>query len=65
VKLGTRDLRVPLFWYLAVTLVLPAVRGAWNEPDFWSHAATVSAVAAILVSLRVIWAAFPPSASSR
>lgn len=45
---GTR-LVVPWLAYLAVTIVAPAVNGAWRRPDFASHAVLTSAVSGALL----------------
>jgi len=40
---------IPLTIYYAVTLGIPLVRGSFNEPDFWKHAAVVLLIPLVLV----------------
>jgi hypothetical protein len=49
-----RDVRVPLFWYLLVSLGVPLVNGGLWHSEFWGHAAVVCAVASALGILKVI-----------
>jgi hypothetical protein len=49
-----RDVRVPLGWYLGVTLVVPCVNGAAANPSFVNHALGIGLVASVLVSLRLL-----------
>jgi exosortase K len=51
-KLGRRGvLALALGCYVAVTLVVPLLRGAAHRPDFWSHAAPVSVLVGGLLAL--------------
>lgn len=53
-----RELSLPLGIYLAVTLVGPALNGAFARPDFAAHAAwtagTVAAFAGVVVLVRAV-----------
>ena len=44
-----RRIGIPLTIYYAVTLGIPLVRGSFNEPDFWKHAAVVLITPIVLV----------------
>ncbi|MEZ4364265.1 MAG: hypothetical protein R3B48_29085 [Kofleriaceae bacterium] len=45
---------VPVAVYAFLTLVLPAVRGGWRRPEFWTHAGWILAVAsALLVTIAL------------
>ena len=51
-----RSILVPLAIYLAITLGIPLANGAAARSEFWSHAAEVVLVAAMLVASRgVAW----------
>jgi hypothetical protein len=43
---------IPAFFYLAVTLGVPVLRGADSEPGFRVHAATVLVVVAAVCAAR-------------
>ena len=47
----SRALPVALVCYLAVTLLVPLLRGAAHNPDYWSHAAPVSVSVGAVVAL--------------
>ena len=42
---------IALGCYVALTLGIPLLRGGWQNPEFWSHAAPVSALVAGLAAL--------------
>lgn len=58
-RLPLRAALIPLSLYLAMTLAVPAARGALAEPGFWTHAVQVVAVTA------AIFAAFAAVAVAR
>jgi exosortase K len=47
----SRALPVALVCYVAVTLLVPLLRGAAHNPDYWSHAAPVSVLVGGLIAL--------------
>jgi hypothetical protein len=59
------DVRVPLFWYLTITVAVPAVHGVGSDPAFLGHAGTVVAVAAALAVVRFLLSRLRRMASSR
>jgi hypothetical protein len=42
---------VPLAFYLGITVVAPALRGAVHEPGFWRHAAITAGAAAVVTAM--------------
>jgi hypothetical protein len=56
-----RSILLPLAIYLAVTLGVPLANGAAARREFWHHAAEILVVAALLVGLRSLVRAWPPS----
>lgn len=54
-RLLRSPLAIPIAAYVAITLLVPLVRGAWVRPAFWHHAAVVVAVcAAIAAALALV-----------
>jgi hypothetical protein len=43
----TRNLAEPVATYLAVTLLVPLLRGGYARSEFWHHAAVVAGVVAL------------------
>jgi exosortase K len=52
---GTRALVLALGCYASVTLLVPLLRGAAHNPEYWSHAAPVSVL--VVVSAALLFAA--------
>jgi hypothetical protein len=52
-KPSSRDVFLPLGFYLALTLGVPLVRNGYTRDGFIEHAGTLIFVAAILVTARV------------
>jgi hypothetical protein len=52
-KPSSRDVFLPLGFYLALTLGVPLLRNGYTRDGFIEHAGTLILVAAILVTARV------------
>lgn len=48
-------LAVPLGIYIAVTLVIPLLGGAWGEGAFWHHAAVVLGASSFMAAVVWVW----------
>jgi hypothetical protein len=60
-----RSILLPLTTYLAITLGVPLANGAAARREFWHHATEIVVVTAVLVALRSLVKAWPPSESTR